>query len=92
MSTFQVKDRFVKAHLLTREEVEAYLWSDKPLPEDLTLGSASHHPIHKTISHFYARTVCGLKVEIGEWFVEFSNGHTSVYTQGEFDSLYEVAE
>jgi hypothetical protein len=91
MKTFQMKHRFVKADQLTREAAEAYLWNGVPLPDGIRLASANHHPGSRTISQFWARTEEGLKVEIGDWFVEYPDGSMEVFNDSQFHSQFEAA-
>lgn len=85
----QIKDRFVAAHKLTLKEAEDYLWADGSLPEGIRFSAANHHPINRTISYFCARTTNELRVEIGDWFVKYSDGSMQVFNEFEFHNEFE---
>ena len=99
MSGYQLRDRLVSATQLTREAVEARLFRHEPLPDGFDLASASWHAENRTISYFYGRVhknprnfneeTISPPVQIGDWRVEFSDGHVEAMTDAEFNSKFE---
>jgi hypothetical protein len=89
----------VSATQLTREAVEAHLFDKEPLPDGFILSRADYHPVDRKIWSFYAR-ICkvprnheapGTPVGIGDWRLEFADGHIEARVPEAFEREYEAA-